>query len=157
MRDYYKILDALKDYLQQNPNVNTINVGDLFSVDLSKETVFPLVNIDVVSVEFLDHVSRFNIRFIAADIVDETLRNKKDEKNVYHGADNLQDIYNTQLTVINLLQSVLKRGDIGNVDYIIDNEQVYVATPFEQRFENLLAGWTLDLAVDIPNDDVSIC
>ena len=131
MRDYYKILDALKDYLKQNPNVNTINVGDLFSVDLSKENVFPLVNIDVVSVEFLD--------------------------NVYHGADNLQDIYNTQLTVINLLQSVLKRGDIGNVDYIIDNEQVYVATPFEQRFENLLAGWTLDLAIDIPNDDVSIC
>jgi hypothetical protein len=52
---------------------------------------------------------------------------------------------------------VLKRGNVGDVDYAISKDQSYTALPFEQRFENLLAGWTLDLAIEVPNDDVSIC
>ena len=157
MRQYYLLMDALKEYLQANPSVNTIHEGDFFKVDLSKESVFPLVNMDVVTVEFLERYNRFTMQIVAADIVDETKTNEKNMQNVFHGANNLQDIYNTQLTVMNLLQSTLKRGSLNDIDFVLDKDESSVATPFEQRFENLLAGWVLNVVIDIPNDDISVC
>lgn len=157
MREYYLLMDALKDYLQENPNVNTIHEGDFFKLDLSKETVFPLLNINVVSVEFLKHYQRFTIQVIAADIVDETFENEKDVENTFHGSNNLQDIYNSQLSVINKLQTALKRGSLFNVDYVLAEEDSATATPFEQRFKNLLAGWVLDIVIDVANDEISSC
>ena len=157
MKQYYLLMDALKSYLQDNPNVNTIHEGGFLKVDLSKESIFPLINIDVISVEFLQQYNRFTVEFIAADIVDETLMNEKNVRNLFHGSNNLQDIYNTQLSVMNKLQSSLKRGGLNDVDYVLDENQSAVTTPFEHRFGNLLAGWSLNVIIDVPNDDISIC
>lgn len=157
MKQYYNILDALKEELQNNPSTNTVHEGDFFKVDLSKETVFPLANIDTTEVEFLNHYNRFTIQIVVADIVDDVFPNEKDEINVFHGADNLQDIYNTQLSVLNLVQSSLRRGSLNDVDFVLQDDESSVATPFEQRFENLLAGWVLNVVIDVPNDNISVC
>lgn len=157
MKEYYDILDALKNHLQANPNVNTIHEGDIYKLDLPKESIYPITNIDTTSVDFLEHTVRFNVRFIFADILDETKENEKDEKNVFHGANNLQDIYNTQLSVCNVLQTFLRRGDLMDNGYVLNREETTTAMPFEQRFEKLLVGWKLDVAITVPNDDVSIC
>lgn len=156
MRQYYELMDAVKEYLQQNPNVNTINEGDFFKLDLSKESIFPLLNLDVVNVEFNEHFNRYNLQVIAADIVDSNFKNKKEQVNVFHGSTNLQDIYNTQLTVVNMLQLSLKRGSLNYEDYVLNEDESSTAVPFEQRFENLLAGWVLNVTVDIPNDEICV-
>ena len=157
MKQYYRLLDAIKNFLQDNPSINTIHEGDIFKVDLEKETVFPLANIDVTNVDFDEHFNRFTIAIVVADILDETKENEKDQNNVFHGADNLQDIYNTQLSVINLLQSSLKRGILNEDDFVLPEDEIVSATPFEQRFENLLAGWVMTFTVDIANNDISVC
>jgi len=157
MKQYYQLLDALKEFLQGLPSTNTVHEGDVFKVDLSKETVFPLANIDVTNIEFREHFNRYTVAIVVADIIDETKENEKDENNVFHGADNLQDIYNTQLTVINLLQSSLKRGELNELGFELLEDEFVSATPFEQRFENLLAGWFMTLTIDVPNDDISTC
>ena len=156
MKQYYRLLDAIKNFLQDNPSINTIHEGDIFKVDLEKETVFPLANIDVTNVDFDEHFNRFTIAIVVADILDETKENEKDQNNVFHGADNLQDIYNTQLSVINLLQSSLKRGILNEDDFVLPEDEIVSATPFEQRFENLLAGWVMTFTVDIANNDISV-
>ena len=157
MKQYYELLDAIKNFLQDNPSINTVHEGDIFKVDLDKETVFPLANIDVTNIDFDERFNRFTVAVVVADILDETKENEKDQNNVFHGADNLQDIYNTQLSVINLLQSSLKRGKLNELDFVLPEDETVSATPFEQRFENLLAGWVLTFTVDIPNDDISVC
>ena len=157
MKQYYRLLDAIKNFLQDNTFINTVHEGDLFKVDLEKETVFPLANIDVTNVDFDEHFNRFTIAVVVADILDETKENEKDQNNVFHGSDNLQDIYNTQLSVINLLQSSLKRGLLNEDDFVLPEDELISATPFEQRFENLLAGWVMTFTVDIANNDISVC
>lgn len=157
MKAYYDILDALKNEIESYPSVNTVHEGWLFKVDLSKETVFPLCNIDVSSVDFDKQVTRFNIQIIFADIVDETKENEKDVLNTFHGSDNLQDIYNTQLGSVNLLQTSLRRGNLMDIDYVLVDDETVTAQPFEQRFQNLLAGWTVEATIEVANDDITIC
>ena len=157
MTAYYDILDALKADIETYNTVNTIHEGWLFKVDLSKETIFPLCNIDVASVDFDAHTTTFNMQIVFADILDETKENEKDVDNTYHGSDNLQDIYNTQLASVNLLQTSMRRGNLLDVDYVLNNDESITATPFEQRFENLLVGWTIEFSVEVPNDEISIC
>lgn len=157
MRQYYRLLDAIKDFLQNNPSINTVHEGDIFKVDLEKDGIYPLANIDVTNVDFNEHYNRFTLAIVVADILDDTKENEKDQNNVFHGADNLQDIYNTQLSVINLLQSSLKRGELNENGFELPEDESVSAVPFEQRFENLLVGWVLTLTVDIANDDISIC
>lgn len=157
MRQYYRLLDAIKDFLQNNPSINTVHEGDIFKVDLEKDGIYPLANIDVTNVDFDEHYNRFTLAIVVADILDDTKENEKDQNNVFHGADNLQDIYNTQLSVINLLQSSLKRGGLNENGFELPEDESVSAVPFEQRFENLLVGWVLTLTVDIANDDISIC
>ena len=157
MKQYYDLIDKLKESLETNPSVNTVNEGDIFHVDLSKETIFPLTNIHVTGVAFNNHYNTYTVSIVCADIVDETKENKKDEIDVFHGANNLQDIYNTQLSVINLVQSSLRRGDLNESNVEIEEESVPTAQPFRDRFENLLAGWAMTININLPNNDISIC
>lgn len=153
MTNFYDILDTLRTYLQGNTSVNSVTFGDIFEVDLSKQTIFPLSHIMVNSCTFQDHVVQFNIQVIAMDIVNETAENEKDLNNYFHGINNKQDVLNTQFTVINGLQSALRRGELFTDLYQIDSD--YTATMFEDRFENLLAGWSLDLTITVANNEIS--
>ena len=76
MKQYYRLLDAIKNFLQDNPSINTVHEGDIFKVDLEKETVFPLANIDVTNVDFDERFNRFTIAVVVADILDETKENE---------------------------------------------------------------------------------
>ena len=40
MTTFYDILDTLKTYLQGNSNINTVTYGDIFEVDLAKQSIF---------------------------------------------------------------------------------------------------------------------
>ena len=71
MTTFYDIIDKMKTYLQGNNNINTVTFGDLFEVDLAKQTIFPLAHIIVNSCTFQEHVVRFNMQIICMDIVHE--------------------------------------------------------------------------------------
>ncbi len=45
MANYYTVLDTIKTNLESDPFVNTVTQGDIFAVDLAKQTIFPLVHI----------------------------------------------------------------------------------------------------------------
>ena len=155
MREYYDLVDKLNTYLDGSPSVNTVTFGDIFKVDLSKQTIFPLAHVNVQDVTFSDHIMTFNIQVICMDIVNEN----KDDKlaaasSPYRGLDNKHDVFNTQLTVINGLQSSLRRGDLFEDRYQLVSDAS--ANQFEDRFENLLAGWSMNLTIEVPNDDMQL-
>ncbi len=153
MTSFYDILDTLKNYLQGNSNINSVTSGDIFEVDLAKQSIFPLAHIIVNNCTFQDHVVIFNIQVICMDIVYESKEDLKDQENYFHGINNKQDVLNTMFATINGLQSSMRRGELFTDLYQIDTD--YTANIFEDRFENSLAGWSLDINISIPNNQIS--
>jgi hypothetical protein len=94
---------------------------------------------------------RFNITVIAMDIVDIS---KSKTVDVFRGNDNELDVLNTQLEVLNRFVELLRRGDLYDGELVLDG--IPTAEPFTERFENLLAGWSLTLDILVPND-MTIC
>lgn len=154
MKVYYNLIDHLYKYLNGHESINTVNIGDVLDVDLAKQTIFPLANIQVSSVTFDDYVVTFNVNVIAMDIVDEDKEDKQSVADPHLGLDNKQDILNTMLTVVNGLQSSLRRGGLWDLN--VELETSASATLFEDRFENLLTGWSLSLQIVMANNDMGL-
>ena len=95
----------------------------------------------------------FDIQVICMDIVNETAEDKKALNNYFHDINNKQDVLNTQFAVVNGLQSALRRGELFSDLYQIESD--YTANMFEDRFENLLAGWSLDISITVANNQIS--
>jgi len=153
MKEYYNLIDNIHTYLEGNNNINTVTYGDIFDVDLAKQTLFPLAHIIVNDATFNDHFISFSLNIICMDVVDE-FKDDKQTRNPIYGNDNKQDILNTMLSVVNGLQTSLRRGGMNENNYEINDSPT--ATQFEDRFENLLAGWSLTLNIEIPNNDTGL-
>tara|TARA_E500000318_G_C3495175_1_gene186079 strand:+ start:122 stop:616 length:495 start_codon:yes stop_codon:yes gene_type:complete len=155
MKSFYNLVDKIYRYLNGSPSVNTVTFGNIFDVDLSKQTIFPLSHVNIQNVTFSEHVMTFAVQVICMDIVDASKDDKLDPASLpYRGLDNRADVLNTQLTVINGLQSALRRGGLNDDNFVLTSDAS--ATLFEDRFENLLSGWALDLSIEIPNNDMQL-
>jgi hypothetical protein len=128
-----------------------VSEGDIFQVDLAKQTIFPLVHIMVNNCSFEVNVLRFNISLIAMDIVDIS---KNENTDVYLGNDNTQDALNSTLAILNRAYDIMLHGSLAYDLYQIDGNPT--CEPFTERFENLLSGWTMTFSVLIAND-MTIC
>jgi len=150
MTGYYNILTTIKEQLEQDDFVNTVTEGDIFEIDLSKQTIFPLSHIMVNNVTRESSVLRFNVTVMCMDIVDKS---KEETTDIFRGNDNEQDVLNTQLAVVLRMLEIFDRGE--NVrTFRIDGDPSI--EPFTERFENYLAGWAVTFDVLIPND-MTIC
>jgi hypothetical protein len=148
---FYNLTDKLKDELLKDPFVNTVTYGNIFEVDLNKQTIFPLSHFIVNNVVDRGQTLLFNISLLCMDLVDES---KDDTEDEFVGNDNEQDVLNTQLAVANRVGAMLKRGDLYREKYQLDGE--IALEPFVDRFDNKVAGWTATFNVVIPNE-ITIC
>ena len=151
MTGYYFIINSIKDYLTSTGLINTITVGDIYKVDLAKQTLFPLSHIIANNAQLSDNTITLNISILFMDIVDES---KTGVINIFDSNDNELDVLNTQLTIANRFASEYLRGDLYSQNIQIIG--VPNAEPFVDRFENKLAGWTLTFDLVIPND-MTVC
>jgi hypothetical protein len=151
MIGFYTAIDKLKSHFDGDALVNSVSEGDIFQVDLAKQTIFPLVHIMVNSCSFETNVLRFNISLIAMDLVDIS---KNENTNVYLGNDNTQDALNSTLAILNRAYDKMLHGSLAYDLFQIDGTAN--CEPFTERFENLLSGWTMTFDVLVPND-MTIC
>ena len=151
MSTFYEITQAIKNKLQEDLFVNTVTTGDIFKVDLNKQTIFPLSHIIVNSVSYQGPVLNYNISILSMDIVDES---KDLTTDIFIGNDNEQDVLNTQLAVANRFLEVLNRGSLSD-DYELVNGSASIEF-FTERFENKIAGVTVTFDMTIQNK-MTIC
>jgi alpha-amylase/alpha-mannosidase (GH57 family) len=147
---YYEITQAIKNKLNQDLFVNTVTIGDIFKVDLNKQTIFPLSHIMVNNATYLNNIWQFNLSVLCMDIVDES---KSLTTDIFLGNDNEQDVLNTQLMVVNRFLELLRRGDLSDDYELINTPSVEF---FTERFENKLAGVTVTFEIAIANQ-MGIC
>jgi hypothetical protein len=150
----YATVDKIKDLLEVDPQVTTVTFGNLFDLDLNKQTLFPLSHIQLNNSTIEEKVIRLNFSIFLCDLVDVSKDNPKNEEDPFRGNSNLQDVLNTQFTVANILANKLRRGTAYDEGYQLTGDPFL--EPFYERFDNLLAGWALTIDVLVPND-VSIC
>jgi hypothetical protein len=149
MQGVYNVLTTIKDQLKSDKFVNTVTTGDIFEVDLKKQTIFPLSHIIINGATWENNVWRFSISILSMDIVDVS----DEESSDFVGNTNEQDVSNTQLAVLSRLIAVLNNGDLNENLFQLDGNPDL--EPFMERFENSLTGWTATLDVLIPNDSSS--
>ena len=151
IRGFYLLTDKIKEELQSDDNVNTVTYGDITQVDLDKQTIFPLSHMIVNNVSSGENTLTFNISILAMDIVDFS---KDEASDSFVGNNNEQDVFNTQLAVLNKLIQKLRIGSLYVDMYQVLGE--VSIEPFRDRFENELAGWTATFDIVIQND-VDVC
>lgn len=149
--NYFDIIDKIKQHFENDPLINTVTQGDIFDVDLNKQTIFPLCHIIVNQATFENNVIRYNISILAMDITDIS---KSESADKFDGNDNELYILNTMMAVHNRCYEMLRRGDLYSDKFQVDGSPT--CEPFTERFENKLAGFTLTVDILIPND-MAIC
>ena len=151
VRGFYQLTTTIEEQLLSDVNTNTVSTGDISKINLNKQDIFPLAHMIVNSVSVEEQVLRFNISILACDIVDQSKDVTVDR---FTGNDNEQDILNTQLAVLNRLIQRLRMGSLHTDMYQLDGNPNL--TPFSDRFENQLAGWSASMDILIYND-IYIC
>ena len=151
IRGFYLLTETIEAQLLSDVNVNTVTTGDIYDIDLSKQSIFPLSHIIINNVTAEESVLRFNISVLSMDVVDES---KEKTTDIFRGNNNEQDILNTQLGVLNKLVMVLRKGNLYSSQYALDGDASL--EPFYDRFENKVAGWTATMDVLVAND-ITIC
>lgn len=142
---YYDILERIKNQLELDENVKTVTEGDLYDVDLQKQSMFPISHIMLQNVTKEGAFLRFSITLLVMDIVDIS---KDETTDIFRGNDNEPDVLNTQLAVALRALEVFERGtDIAEMQL----EGSPTLTPFRERFQNYLAGWEVTFDVVMPN------
>ena len=151
IRGYYQLTSTIEEQLRSTEFTNTVSIGDISKVNLNKQDIFPLAHMIVNSVSAEEQVLRFNISILACDIVDQSKSQTVDR---FKGNNDVQDILNTQLAVLNRLIQRLRMGTLYTNMYQLDGSPSL--TPFYDRFENQLAGWSATMDIMIYND-IYIC
>jgi hypothetical protein len=151
MTGYYNLLDKLKTHFDADAIVNTVTQGDIFDVDLSKQTIFPLLHIMVNNCTLSGNTTTWNISLIAMDVVDIS---KNTSTNIFLGNDNEIDVLNTQHAVLNRAYELMKHGSLAYDLFMV--EGTASLEPFTERFENYMAGWTMTIDIVTPNE-MTIC
>ena len=151
MTGFYELTTKIKDALIADPFINQVTKGDIDRLVTAKQNMYPLAHILVNNVTFENNVQRANISIIAMDLVDIS---KEETTDIFLGNDNEDDVLHTMLAALNRLYESLRRGAMHDDNYTIDgtanNE------PFYDRFEDIVAGWTMTFDILIAND-MTIC
>lgn len=153
-------LARLGEYHEQ---ISTVSVGDIYDIDLSKETLFPLLHINPVNVQTGDSELIYNFQLFICDLVSE-----KDNWQTYQAAqltklidnkNNEQQVFNQTLEIatdfIGMLrhssrQSLAGVNDINSPVYFTQDQ--FTLDPFQERFDNLLCGYVFQVGIKVMND-----
>tara|TARA_R110000751_G_scaffold78570_1_gene158500 strand:+ start:177 stop:722 length:546 start_codon:yes stop_codon:yes gene_type:complete len=175
-KTYNNVIMTLEGLGVQHKFINTTTVGDIYDIDLEKETKFPLMHINPTSVTTGANQLNYNFQIFVMDLVSEKEDWKPEPPNApntstTHNLSNEQEVLSDCLSTCVDIISIFRNSkwqaqlslDINAPVYFTDSE--YTLEPFSERFDNLLTGWVFQLSIvvqndfqscDIPMEDISI-
>jgi hypothetical protein len=157
-KTFNNAIDTLKELGIQHDQINTTTTGDIWKIDLSNQTAFPLFHINPVNVTTGLSSLTYNFQLFVMDAVTE----KEDwtEAN-FQSADylsNEQEVMSSCLQICTDIIGMFRHSkwqstgtlDINEPVYFTDGE--YTLEPFSERFDNLLTGWVFSIGIVVEND-----
>ena len=151
MNQYTQVLNYLKQ-LAVESGAKTVTKDAPSDIDLQKQNIYPLVNISIANGGFTNgQTINFNVLIEAFTIRDI---NKEVVNDKFYGNDNEVDNHNEMLAIINRMWTSMYRDFADNLITASENPAFNKVT---LEGLNLLDGWDLTLAIEVPNEDLNLC
>jgi|TARA_R110000772_G_scaffold7195_2_gene24642 hypothetical protein len=162
-KTYNNVIDTLCRLGQYHKQISTVSVGDIFDINLEKMEKFPLLHINPTSVQTGDSELVYNFQIFICDLVSE----KKDWKTfqakeltkLLDTKNNEQQVWNQTLEIctdfIGMLRHSSRQSQAGvnDINYpLYFTQDQFSIEPFQERFDNLLCGWTFTIGIKVMND-----
>ena len=162
-KSYNNVIFTLCRLGELHEQISTESVGDLWEIDMSKETLFPLMHINPTSIQTGDSELLYSFQIFICDLVSEKnnwalyqtigLTKLLDQKN------NEQEVFNQTSAISVDIIAMLRHSIQQSLNGVNDiNEPMYFTQdqfnlePFQERFDNLLCGYVFNIGVRVMND-----
>jgi hypothetical protein len=163
-KTYNNIVNTLLRIGEYHDQIFTTSVGDIWEIDMEKNTKFPLMHLTPTNVSTGESELVYNFQVFIMDMVSEKEdwnKNNADASfsKLVKKLNNEQDVFNECLQIstdiIGMLrhserQSLAGINDINDAIYFTDGD--FTIEPFAERFDNLCCGWVFNINVVVQND-----
>ncbi len=157
-KTYNNLVDTLKSLGTQHQQITTTTTGDIFDIDLSKNTLFPLMHINGVNVTTGPSTLTYNFQIFIMDLVSE--KSNWTQANIQSATklSNEQEVLSDTLQICTDIIGIFRHSqwqaqlslDINAGVYFAEGE--FTIEPFSERFDNELTGWVFPLSIIVEND-----
>lgn len=146
MTNYYQILEDFKGIAYYHPQINSFGVGDItqitMDIETKKEPKYTKMYVIPGTTTLAQNALLYQFSIIILDRIDDDYSNQKDVM-----SDTLE-IAKDIFTI--LYQSYTSQ--FGNFSLYYEPQWGPNVTPFLERFETILGGWTLNVTIQEPFD-----
>jgi hypothetical protein len=157
-KTYNNVIDTLKELGVVHDQITTTTTGDIYDIDLSKNTLFPLFHINPVNVSTGPSELTYNFQLFVMDLVSQkanwTAANFQSANNLSNEQEVLSQCLQICVDIIGMMRHSKWQGqgtlDIDAPVYFTDGE--FTIEPFTERFDNLLTGWVFSIGIVVQND-----
>tara|TARA_R100000697_G_scaffold43068_1_gene56117 strand:- start:331 stop:822 length:492 start_codon:yes stop_codon:yes gene_type:complete len=143
-KTYNNVIDTLKALGEKHNQIKTTTVGDIFDIDLEKNTLYPLMHLNPLSVNTRRTELVYNFQVFIMDLVNDDNSN---EQEVY------SDVLQMCVDVISILTNSKWQAqlqlDIDAPVYFAEGD--YTIEPFTERFNQAVTGWVFTISVVVEN------
>ena len=164
-KTYNNVVNTLVRMADNHFQVSTVSVGDIYDLDLEKETKFPLLHLNPTSVTTGDSSLNYNFQIFVMDMVSEKSDWQTEQQSslVYaklvNTKNNEQEVFNQTLEICTDFIGMLRHSEEQSLDGIDDinmplyfTEGQFTIEPFTERFDNLCCGWVFQIGILVQND-----
>jgi hypothetical protein len=145
-KDYNNTVDTLKKLGVNHYQIKTTTTGDLWEIDLEKNTMFPLMHINPVNAVAGTHEMTLNFQIFIMDLVFPDQLNE-------------QEVLSDCLQICNDLIGTFKNGEslllsnqgLNDLPKYFTEGDITIE-PFTERFDSAVTGWVFTLPVVIENE-----
>ena len=146
MNTLYSLTEKLSELLTSNELLTTVSMGDINEVDLDKKTNFPLAHFNLQDGTISSATATVGVNILLMDIVDVS---KDADIDKVVGNDNEIDVLNSMLAAgTKIVQEFIRGTEYSNLFHVEGDASFEF---FTDRFENKLAGVSIDFQVVLRN------
>jgi hypothetical protein len=158
-KTYNNVINTLKNIGENHLQIATVTTGDIFDIDLAKNTKFALMHINPESVTTGDSELIYNFQIFVMDMVAEkenwTDANFQSANQLSNSQEVLSDTLQISIDIISMLRHSIQQSaqdvdDINEPLYFTEGQ--FTLEPFTERFDNELTGWVFSIGVITPNN-----
>jgi len=157
-KTYTNAIDTLKQLGAEHEQIATTTTGDIWKIDLAKNTLFPLFHINPVNVTTGQSSLTYNFQLFVMDSVTE--KENWTEANIQSAnyLSNEQEVMSSCLQICTDIIGMMRHskwqgaGELDINDPVYFTEGEYTLEPFQERFDNLLTGWVFSIGIVVQND-----
>ena len=144
-KTYFNVIETLKNLGTEHQQISTTTTGDIFDIDLEKNTKYPLMHINPVNVTTTRTELIYNFQIFVMDLVEPDNSNEQD---VY------SSVLQTCIDIIAIMSNSKWQSqltlDLDAPVYFAEGD--FTLEPFTERFDQAVTGWVFQVGVTVQND-----